>query len=131
MLRILKAQMDHLGRRAARGFVARMAGYLREAYPKETGAMSDDALAAWVDRNVGRAAAFGIDTEPEVAQYLLLSLRHGEDAPDRLPWFRAPLTRAELAAPGKVRALVRAARSALGPAEGPGLDRFVMKPFAS
>ena len=36
-------------------------------------------------------AARAIDTEPEVAQYLLLCLLLGEDAPERLPWFRGPL----------------------------------------
>jgi hypothetical protein len=132
MLRILEDQMKILGQRSARAFVARMAGYLRDAFPAETAGLRDGALDAWVDRNVRRAAGFGVDTEPEVAQYLLLALRLGEDAPDRLPWFRAALARPELAAPGKVRALVRAARAApASPGAAPDLDRFVMKPFAA
>jgi len=127
MLRILEAQMEQLGQRSARQFVARMAGYLREAFPAETEPFTVEALAAWVERNVERAAGFGVDTEPEVAQLLLLSLHFGEDASERLAWFRAPLLRAELIGAGKVRALVRAARDA----SDPGIERFVTETFAT
>jgi hypothetical protein len=126
MLRILEEQMEALGQRSLREFVARMATYLREAFPRETRSLEGPALDAWVERGVARAAGLGVDTEPEVAQVLLLSLCLGEDAVERLPWFREALARPGLVAPGKVRALVRAAG-----AEGvPDLDRFVMRTFA-
>jgi hypothetical protein len=126
-MRFLRSQLEQLGRRSARAFAKRIAAFLRGAYPTETHGMSDEALDAWTQRNVERAAARGVDTEPEVAQYLLLCLLLGEDAPERLPWFRAPLADPALLAPGKVRALVRAARAE----SVPELDRFVMESFAA
>ena len=126
-MRFLRSQLEQLGQRSVRAFSARMSRYLRDAYRQETAGMSDDALDAWAQRNVERAAARAIDTEPEVAQYLLLCLLLGEDAPDRLPWFRAALVDPALLAPGKVRALVRAARAEAVPE----LDRFVMQSFAA
>ena len=88
--------------------------------------MDDDDLEEWVDRNVRRSLAFGVDTEPEVAQLLLLGLRFGEEAPDSLAWFRAPLESKKLVAEGKVRAIVRAAREQAVP----DLERFVMESFS-
>jgi hypothetical protein len=126
-MRILSSQLEHLGRSSARKFTRRIAAYLRASYPAETERFGDADLEAWVDRNVKRAARHAIDTEPEVAQYLLLCLLLGEDAPDRLPWFRAPLDNPKLVAPGKVRAIVRAARAGAVPR----LDRFVMETFAT
>jgi hypothetical protein len=126
MLRIRDWQMEALGQKAAQRFVTRMARYLCDAFSRETEGMSTEAAEAWVLRNVQRAAAHGIDTEPEVAQYLLLALALGEEAPDRLPWFREVLMRTDLIAPGKAQALVRAARVR----DIPDLDRFVMTPFA-
>lgn len=125
-MRILRSQLEQLGRRSAQGFTARLARYFRDAFPREVEGIGEGALEAWVDRNVGRAGKHAIDTEPEVAQYLLLCLRVGEDAPERLAWFRAPLEDGELVAAGKVRALVRAARAE----DVADLDRFVMQAFA-
>jgi hypothetical protein len=104
-----------------------MARWFRETYPGETAAMDDEVLEAWVRRNVDRAATFGIEMEPDVAQYLLLCLLLGEDAPDRLPWMQKALQNRKLMGQGRVRAAVRAAD-----AEGvPDLDRFVMDSFAT
>lgn len=126
-MRILRSQLEQLGRRSAQGFTARIAGYLRDAFPREVERIGQDRLPAWVARNVGRAGEHAIDTEPEVAQYLLLCLLVGEDAPERLAWFRAPLDDEALVAAGKVRALVRAARAE----DVADIDRFVMAAFAA
>jgi hypothetical protein len=126
-VRILTSQIEHLGRRSVREYTERIAGYLRDEYPKETAPMDDADLAEWVDRNMRRAMSFGVDTEPEVAQYLMLCLRLGEEAPDRLPWFRAPLESRKLVGEGKMRAIVRAAWDEAVP----DLARFVMKSFAT
>lgn len=140
-MRILSSQLEHLGLRSARGFTVRMAAYLREAYADETERLNDAGLEAWVDRNVARAGRHAIDTEPEVAQYLLLCLLLGEDAPERLPWFRAPLDDTRLVAEGKVRALVRAVRAQGAPdaqsaqgaqgEAGAAIEGFVMQSFAT
>lgn len=126
-MRILSSQIEALARKSEQEFVERMSRYLRDSYPNETELLSDAGLDAWVGRNTERAMGHGIDTEPEVAQYLLLCLRLGEDAPERLPWFREPLRNEALVAEGKIRVLVREAHAAAVT----DLDRFVMESFAA
>lgn len=109
MFRIHEEQMQRLAERSRHRFVARMADYLERAYPESVGDLSRGELEAWVREGVEKAERYGIGTEPEVAQLVLLVL--GLDADETEPWAREALADPNLQGVGKVRALAREARA--------------------
>ncbi len=110
MLRIREEQMEALGKRTRRRFVAMMRDYLRANFPRWVAPLSDEALAAWVEAVLGVAERHGVTTEPEAAQLLLLFLVFGADADARLPWVEETLADTGLAPVGKVKRLISLAR---------------------
>src|SRR5262249_5126995 len=79
LLRILKEQMEALGARTRGRFVNKIADYLQEHFAACFDEMSRADLEAWVEAGVDKAARYGVTTEPEVAQLLLLFLVLGLD----------------------------------------------------
>lgn len=110
MLRILDRQMEALSRDTEGEFVATMAAYLREHYPRWVLALSEEELLRWVAEALHKAVGHGVDTEPEAAQLILLFTVLGLDADERLAWVREVLEDGDLAAIGKVRRLVARSR---------------------
>jgi hypothetical protein len=110
MFRIKKEQMDHFAANTRRRFEDKTAAYLRAEHGQRVAHLKGDALAEWVHAAVDKASRFGVGTEPEATQLLLLLLLLGLDADERLPWAREVLTNRDLVALGKVRRLVRRAR---------------------
>jgi hypothetical protein len=122
MFRIRKSQLEHFGARAQEGFEARMATYFREAFPRESSHLD---LEAWIARNVRRAVERKIELEQDVAQYLLLCLRLGEDAPRERPFIDEVLRQKNLEADGKLRKIVEHLRQQ----KTADLDRFLTAAF--
>jgi len=123
MFRIRSSQLDQFGSLARGGFEERMTTYFVESFPRETEHLD---VADWVSRNVRAGLERGFEMEREVAQYLLLCLRLGEDAPAENAFFGEVLKRRDLAADGKLRVLVQKLNEQ-GTAD---IERFTMKPFA-
>jgi hypothetical protein len=122
MFLIRREQMEFFARRQRDGFVDRMTGYLRRAFPECFQAMTDDEVRAWAAAATAKAERWGVDTEPEAAQLLLLFLLLGVDADETTPWVREALSDRRLLARGKVRAIVALARERAVP----GLESVVL-----
>mgnify|MGYP001220235211 FL=1 len=111
MFRIRREQLEHFADRAREEFLAKMRAYLRESFAELVSAMNDAELSAWLRDALGRCERFGVDTEPEAAQLVLLYLVLGLDAHEQYPWAREALEDPVLVPLGKLRRLVRAARA--------------------
>lgn len=109
MLVITRDQVERFAEKDRADFLARMASYLRVHYADLLPAGVD--LDAWLADGLRTSLRFGVDTEPEVAQLLLLFLVLGIDAPDRLPWVREVLRDRALLPIGKMRKLLALARA--------------------
>jgi hypothetical protein len=110
MFRIRKAQMERLGQSTRERFVAMMCDYLREYFPRWVGDLSDDELSQWVTDALTKADSYGVRTEPEAAQLILLFIVLGLDADETIDWARDVLDDDGLVARGKVRRLARLAK---------------------
>jgi hypothetical protein len=110
MLRILNEQMDWFAQKARKEFVATMADYLEDNFSDCIDEMSRADLLTWVSDATRKAEQYGVTTEPEVAQLILLLLLLGVDADETTPWVKDTLSDGSLYAVGKVRKLVRLAR---------------------
>lgn len=110
MFSIRKEQMELFGRRQRESFVGRMAGYLVSELPDRFAAMSNDAVRAWASAAAAKAERYGVVTEPEAAQLMLLLIVLGANADETTPWVRETLADGGLSPLGKVRELVRLAR---------------------
>ncbi len=110
MLRILDEQMAHLAERTRRRFATIVERYLRESFTSWVAPLSDEHLRAWVEHALGKAERYGVTTEPEAAQLVLLFLVLGADADERLPWAQETLAARHLAPVGKVKRLIALAR---------------------
>ena len=110
MLRIRDEQMQHLAKRTKRRFVGMLEEHLRAHYTRWVAPMSDQQLRGWVEYALGKAELYGVTTEPEAAQLILLLLVLGVDADERLPWVKETLGSKTLAPVGKVKKLVAQAR---------------------
>ena len=110
MLRILDAQMAHLAKRTKRRFATLIERYLRTSFASWVVPLSDQHLHAWVEHALGKAECYGVTTEPEAAQLVLLFLVLGADADERLPWVRETLGARNLAPVGKVKRLIALSR---------------------
>ncbi|MBW2458711.1 MAG: hypothetical protein JRI68_29705 [Deltaproteobacteria bacterium] len=110
MFRIRSAQMDRLGASTRERFVAMMCDYLRKYFPRWVGGLDEPGLTAWVAAALDKADRYGVRTEPEAAQLIVLFIVIGLDADETKPWAEEILADDSLVALGKVRALVRLAR---------------------
>jgi hypothetical protein len=110
MLRIREEQMQHLAKRTQKRFVGMLEQYLRRHFPRWVAGLSDEQLRGWLEHALGKAERFGVTTEPEAAQLILLFLVMGVDADERLPWVEETLAARTLAPIGKVKKLVALAR---------------------
>jgi len=124
MFRVRSAQMKRLGVPVRTRFVAMMCAYLREYFPRWVSDLDEPALEAWVGSALDKADRYGVRTEPEAAQLILLFIVLGLDADETLPWVEEILSDDDLVAIGKVRALVRRAREH----EVDGLDQALVFP---
>jgi hypothetical protein len=110
MLRILEHQMAHLGQRTRRRFLRMMEEYLRAHFTEWLSPVADDQLRAFLHQALAKAERYGVTTEPEAAQLVLLFLILGEDADEREPWVAEALSARHLSALGKVKKLVALCR---------------------
>jgi hypothetical protein len=110
MFRVHEAQLAWFGDKARRDFVARMSAYLERHFAQCVRQMTHEEVSAWVSEATAKAERYGITTEPEVAQLVLLFLVLGVDADETTPWVKEALDTRGLYPAGKVRKLVEAAR---------------------
>jgi len=110
VFRILAHQMSWFVEKGRRHFVGRLVGLLEASYPDSIEGMTREETTAWVDAAVAKAAFYGIETEPEVTQLVLLFLVLDIDVDLNEPWAREILADPDLVPIGKVRALVEEAR---------------------
>jgi hypothetical protein len=110
VFKICLEQLEQLGEESRSRFVRHLADYLAENFPEYVEAMSRLELHAWIDAAVRKAEGYGVTTEPECAQCVLLFLPLGIDADERFEWAGETLRDPELAAIGKVRKLAELAR---------------------
>jgi len=122
MLRIREDQMAHLGKRTQQRFITMMADYLRENFPLWVGPLPEEKLVAWLEHALGKCERYGVTTEPEAAQFILLFVVLGADSDERLDWVKETLASRALQPIGKVKKLIADAR-----ARGtPGLEHVVV-----
>lgn len=110
MFRVHEAQLAWFGDKARRDFVARIGAYLEQHFARCVRAMKHEEVLAWVSEATAKAERYGVTTEPEVAQLVLLFLVLGVDADETTPWVREALETPGLYPAGKVRRLVELAR---------------------
>ena len=103
--RILESQMLALGRETQRAFCQKMERYLRENLPAFVNRIGEQRLERWVDDAVAVAHAHDIDTEPEVAQLMLLLTVLGVDADRKHAWVGEIVANDALLPSGKLVAL--------------------------
>lgn len=103
--RILERQMVALGRETQQAFCEKMASYLRNNLPAFVNRIGEQRLQRWVNDAVALAHTHDIDTEPEVAQLMLLATVLGVDAAQKHPWVGEILANDALLPSGKLVAL--------------------------
>jgi hypothetical protein len=124
MLRIRKEQMQALARRTRQRFVGMMEAYLLEHFTAWVEKLPEAELRGWLERALAKAEQYGVTTEPEAAQLVLLLMVLGVDADVRLPWVAETLSSRGLAPVGKVKKLAAVARE-----HGtPGLEHVLVTP---
>lgn len=113
MFRILESQMALLGALTRRRFVSMMTDYIEQHFTSSIETTTREGLEAWVSGAVAKAEHYGITTEPEVAQLVLLLLVLGAhaDMDEGRPWVHEALADRDLAGRGKVRKLIHLART--------------------
>ncbi len=85
MLRILREQMDHFGRRAAQGFEDRLVAHLTQTSPAIAEQLGPEALRARVRAGMAKADRYGIVMEPDAVEFITMLLVLGPDADEELP----------------------------------------------
>ncbi len=130
MLRLRSEQKAELGRRSQRKFELRMADYLATEWARRVGDWSRAELERWTNAAIAKSLRYRVDTEPEVAQLMLLLLALGIDADEQNEWIGEILTSRTLHGKGKVRALVEGCetRGLTDVAEYVVFDRFRVTP---
>ena len=113
MFRIRKEQMDHFRERGRAKYLDRLTEYVREHHPSlaptEAAKVSGfrDRIRCLVEKGDG----YGFRIELETTQLVLLLLTFGDDADERLAWFKEALSARHLVPIGKVRKIIDTARS--------------------
>ena len=98
MLRIRPEQIVALRRRADEDFEPRVLAHVRRRYPEAAATHEPGALAAFVRRQLERAAAYGLASERDRARFVVLALLLGEafDEDETLGFAAATLRDASL-----------------------------------
>jgi len=96
MLVIRPEQMEAFAAYKRRQFETRIAAQLREDYPEETAASSDEELMAFVAKQIDRARNHGIVRTEDVAIFVDRAAWYGDGWDERLDWARKILTDHEL-----------------------------------
>jgi hypothetical protein len=96
--------------------------FLRRDYGAWFTTYDDDNLQSWIDHSLSRAEYYGVHTEPEAIQLLLLWMALGPNAEERFAWFTEILEEPAYEPIGRIRALVDAARRE----NVPDLDRVIL-----
>ncbi len=109
-LRILKSQMAALGRQTSARFIANMSHYLQQHFPHWTRQHDAAQQQQWLEAALAKSIRYGVDSEPEAAQLVLLFTVLGVNADEQHEWVKQLLTDDSLVASGKVRKLVTACR---------------------
>ena len=107
MQKIRPEQMAQLDQAAREDFHRRLADYLREELPEETGGMDDAALQQHIELSEKRANGYGVHSEASVAQWVCLTFAAGLQF-DEIPEVQDYLTSpdAEVSQEEKVSLLV-------------------------
>ncbi len=113
MFRIRKEQMEHFRSRGRARYLERLASYVRGTHPTLLAGRpaAGAALREQIRALVEKGDRYGFELELETTQLVLLLLRFGDDADERLDWFGETLRARHLVPIGKVRKLVETARS--------------------
>jgi len=106
MLSIRKQQVDTLVEDLVAKFVRRMAEHVRNTYPEQAAAMTQEKLQAFVSDVIEQAETEGIDTEDEVQVYLDHALVLGQDFNTKYDWAAEALEDLELSGEEKIELLV-------------------------
>jgi len=101
--------MDHFRRKGRQAYVRRLVDFIRTDYPDLLAATPDPT--ARVGALVDKAASHGFAIELETTQLVLLLLLFGDDADQKLDWFREVLADRNYVAIGKARRLVEVGRA--------------------
>ena len=99
---ISQAQWNQLGES---NFASRMVGILREQFPEQTAAFSNDQLAAPIPDLVARAAGYGLVDEQSAAIFVLNTWLLGPDFDQRIPGLQQILGATQLSPGTKADAL--------------------------
>ncbi len=83
MLVIRSEQMQALNRRFETAFRDAVVEHLASADPAKFGALGDAGVEALIDRSIKRAAAYEIDLESDVFDFIDMLFEEGEDFLDR------------------------------------------------
>lgn len=107
MFKIRQELLDALEKDRVDQFKHRLCQHLRTEYVPEVAAFNAAQLQQFVATGVDKAALYQIDIERDIADYLVLLLRHGmdfEQQPEHR-WAHAILTNPEMAGEMKLQAL--------------------------
>lgn len=110
MFRIHRSQLEFFERQARERYLARLRSFLESSFPECFEEMSPEEIDAWILAAVGVCDRYGVTTERDATQLVLLLLIVGVDADQTLPWMREALADADLVPEGKLRLLLAKAR---------------------
>lgn len=110
MFRILEHQMAFFVAQGRGEFVDRLTRYVENDYASWFEGMRHQEIRDWVEEAVLKSEHYGINTEPEVAQLVLLFMVLDIDADQTTPWVAEILKDRTLLPVGKVRTLIEMAR---------------------
>lgn len=77
MFKITNAQMKLMDNLAISAFHKRLAKFLRNEVPEATDLMTDEALLTFIDDGNRQAAAYGIESEAGITQFVCLTFAAG------------------------------------------------------
>ncbi len=121
-LTISTEQFQDLADVHRRRLIGRITHLLRDHYSDWVATYDDDALAEWVTHALVRAEHYGINTEREAIQMVLLWMVLGAEPETRLPWVAEVLEEPAFEPIGRIRALIAAAKRH----NLPHLDRVIL-----
>ncbi len=102
MISFTQGQFDQLGRS---DFSSRMVAILREQFPDQTAAFTDEQLAAPIPELVSRAGGYGLTDEQSAAIFVLNTWLLGRDFDQRIPALKQILEEKQLSPGTKADAL--------------------------
>jgi hypothetical protein len=112
MFRIHKAQMDFFAEKERARYLGRLRAFLESEFPDCFDEMESEDIDAWVEEAVGVCDRYGVTTERDATQLVMLLLVLGTDADLAHAWAGETLADPELLPEGKVRRLLVQAREA-------------------